>query len=166
MRPARCDVHRNTGCRSIPLRLDKASCLSVARSRRIGSFFFWSFRHRFRWWGDKTVVCQCPLFLFGLPDTRGFKSVHLGRMGQLKRDKYEIVCTVDTQISRRRQKFGDDLKPFVPAHAPDFSCCKIRDVHIAPTVKIYPAEILKAAGKESVGEEFRHYAFRRDLGNL
>src|SRR3954466_3815932 len=98
MRPARFGVHRNTGCRSVPPRLGRAASLFVVCSTRIGSFL-WSFRHRFRWWGDKTVVCQCPLFLFGLSATGGFKPVHLSRMGQLKRDKDEVVGAVDAQIS-------------------------------------------------------------------
>ena len=70
------------------------------------------------------------------------------------------------EISRRGQEFGDDLKPLVPAHAPDFSRCEIGHVHVAPTVEVYPAEILKTVGKESVGEELCHHAVRRDFGNL
>ena len=67
--------------------------------------------------------------------------------------KDEVVGTVDAEIARRGQEFGDDLKPFVPAHAPDFSGCEIGHVHVAPAVEIYSAKILKTVGKEPVGEE-------------
>ncbi|MCG3774226.1 MAG: hypothetical protein JW395_1044 [Nitrospira sp.] len=80
--------------------------------------------------------------------------------------KDEVVGAVDAEISWRGQEFGDDLKSLVPAHAPDFSGCEIRHVHVAPAVEIYSAKILETVGKESIGEELRHHAFRRDFRNF
>src|SRR6185503_7677672 len=80
--------------------------------------------------------------------------------------KDDVVRPVNAEISRRGQEFSDDLKPLVPAHAPDFSGCKIGYVHVAPAVEVYTAEILKAVGKEAVGKDLCQHAIRSDFKNV